>query len=216
MITGPGNPYVAEAKRQLFGSVGIDLLADRPKSWSSPTTPPIPRWSPPICLARPSTARTARPGWSRPRRRWARRCSARSTGSSRRCRPRDSPAAWARPGRGRRGGRRRGDRGLRRYAPEHLEVQTADNDYYLGRLRNYGSSFSARRARSPTATRASAPTTRCRRPARALHWRALGRQVHQDRHLPAADRRRACGSRRSWAGCARGGHARARDHRDVR
>lgn len=27
MITGPGNPYVAEAKRQLFGTVGIDLLA---------------------------------------------------------------------------------------------------------------------------------------------------------------------------------------------
>ncbi len=27
MITGPGNPYVAEAKRQLFGVAGIDLLA---------------------------------------------------------------------------------------------------------------------------------------------------------------------------------------------
>ena len=27
MITGPGNPYVAEAKRLLFGVVGIDLLA---------------------------------------------------------------------------------------------------------------------------------------------------------------------------------------------
>ena len=27
MITGPGNAYVAEAKRQLYGTVGIDLLA---------------------------------------------------------------------------------------------------------------------------------------------------------------------------------------------
>src|SRR5690606_14663844 len=27
MIVGPGNAYVAEAKRQLFGKVGIDLLA---------------------------------------------------------------------------------------------------------------------------------------------------------------------------------------------
>src|SRR6185436_400817 len=27
MIVGPGNAYVAEAKRQLFGEVGIDLLA---------------------------------------------------------------------------------------------------------------------------------------------------------------------------------------------
>ncbi len=27
MIVGAGNAYVAEAKRQLFGTVGIDLLA---------------------------------------------------------------------------------------------------------------------------------------------------------------------------------------------
>src|SRR5688572_33096990 len=27
MLVGPGNVYVAEAKRQLFGRVGIDLLA---------------------------------------------------------------------------------------------------------------------------------------------------------------------------------------------
>src|SRR5260370_15669770 len=27
MLVGPGNAYVAEAKRQLFGHVGIDLLA---------------------------------------------------------------------------------------------------------------------------------------------------------------------------------------------
>jgi sulfopropanediol 3-dehydrogenase len=27
LVTGPGNPYVVEAKRQLFGRVGIDLLA---------------------------------------------------------------------------------------------------------------------------------------------------------------------------------------------
>src|SRR5690349_24749482 len=27
MLVGPGNAYVAEAKRQLFGEVGIDLLA---------------------------------------------------------------------------------------------------------------------------------------------------------------------------------------------
>ena len=27
MLAGPGNAYVAEAKRQLFGEVGIDLLA---------------------------------------------------------------------------------------------------------------------------------------------------------------------------------------------
>src|SRR6201998_4634732 len=32
MIVGPGNAYVAEAKRQLFGRVGIDLLAEPPET----------------------------------------------------------------------------------------------------------------------------------------------------------------------------------------
>jgi sulfopropanediol 3-dehydrogenase len=32
LLAGPGNAYVAEAKRQLFGEVGIDLLAARPRS----------------------------------------------------------------------------------------------------------------------------------------------------------------------------------------
>lgn len=38
LITGPGNPYVAEAKRQLFGIAGIDLLAGPTGSWSSDDT----------------------------------------------------------------------------------------------------------------------------------------------------------------------------------
>ena len=58
MLVGAGNAYVAEAKRQLFGTVGIDLLAGptevaviaddigRPGAASRPT-----------CSARPSTAR---------------------------------------------------------------------------------------------------------------------------------------------------------------
>ena len=38
ILCGAGNRFVAEAKRQLFGRCGIDLLAGPPKSWSSPTT----------------------------------------------------------------------------------------------------------------------------------------------------------------------------------
>src|SRR3982074_3295756 len=34
MIVGPGNAYVAEAKRQLYGRVGIDLLAGPPETLS--------------------------------------------------------------------------------------------------------------------------------------------------------------------------------------
>ena len=61
MIVGAGNAYVAEAKRQLFGEVGIDLLAgpDRDRS-SSPTRPPTRSSSPPTCSARPSTGRRRR------------------------------------------------------------------------------------------------------------------------------------------------------------
>jgi sulfopropanediol 3-dehydrogenase len=33
MLVGPGNAFVAEAKRQLFGRVGIDLFAGRPRPW---------------------------------------------------------------------------------------------------------------------------------------------------------------------------------------
>jgi histidinol dehydrogenase len=33
VITGPGNAWVAEAKRQLYGVVGIDMVAGPRKSW---------------------------------------------------------------------------------------------------------------------------------------------------------------------------------------
>jgi sulfopropanediol 3-dehydrogenase len=48
MVVGPGNAYVAEAKRQLYGRVGIDLLA-------GPTETLI------IAGRLRSTARSARP-----------------------------------------------------------------------------------------------------------------------------------------------------------
>ncbi len=33
MLVGAGNAYVAEAKRQLYGEVGIDLLAGPTECW---------------------------------------------------------------------------------------------------------------------------------------------------------------------------------------
>ena len=61
MIVGAGNAYVAEAKRQLYGRVGIDLLAGpvggrRDRRRAAPTR----SWSRPTCSARPSTARPRR------------------------------------------------------------------------------------------------------------------------------------------------------------
>ena len=39
---GPGNAYVAEAKKQVFGQVNIDMIAGPPRCWSLPTANPIP------------------------------------------------------------------------------------------------------------------------------------------------------------------------------
>jgi histidinol dehydrogenase len=54
-IVGPGNIYVALAKRQVFGEVGIDMVAGPARSWSSPTRARTPRSLRPTCWPRPST-----------------------------------------------------------------------------------------------------------------------------------------------------------------
>ena len=61
MIVGAGNAYVAEAKRQLFGRVGIDLLAGPSEVAVIADETADPEWWPPTCSARPSTARTRPP-----------------------------------------------------------------------------------------------------------------------------------------------------------
>ena len=48
-IVGPGNAYVAAAKRIVFGDVGIDTIAGPPRSPSWPTTRTIPNGLPPTC-----------------------------------------------------------------------------------------------------------------------------------------------------------------------
>ena len=54
IVGGPGNAYVAAAKRLVFGKVGIDMIAGPRKCLSSPTTPAMPAGSRPICWRRPS------------------------------------------------------------------------------------------------------------------------------------------------------------------
>lgn len=143
MITGPGNAYVAEAKRQLFGQVGIDLpagpteilvIADDSSDPALVATdllgqaehgPDSPAWliSTSEKVARETMAEIDRQLVTLPTREIA-------------------GAAWARWGEvavvdG-------DDEAIAlsdKYAPEHLEVLTAKNDYYLKKLRNYGSLF---------------------------------------------------------------------------
>lgn len=143
MITGPGNAFVAEAKRQLYGTVGIDLLAgpteicviaDETADAELVATdligqaehgPDSPAWlittSEPLGRAVLShvekqlvdlpTRDMAAPAW-------------RDHGEIIVVDSDDEAIAVS-----------------DEYAPEHLEVQTARDDYYLERLKNYGSLF---------------------------------------------------------------------------
>lgn len=143
MITGPGNAYVAEAKRQLFGTVGIDLpagpteiliIADDGADPALVATdllgqaehgPDSPAWL--VTTSRKlgqavlaeierqlltlPTAEIAGASWER----WGEVAVVE-----------DDDAAIALSD---------------SYAPEHLEIMTTRNDYYLDRLKNYGSLF---------------------------------------------------------------------------
>jgi sulfopropanediol 3-dehydrogenase len=143
MITGPGNAYVAESKRQLFGTVGIDLLA-------GPTE---------ICIiaddnANPSLVATDllgqaehgpdTPAWLITTSRRLGEAVGREVVEQLKQLPTAEIAgvAW----------QRNGEimivdsdaeaiEASDEYAPEHLEIMCANNDYYLANLRNYGSLF---------------------------------------------------------------------------
>jgi len=143
MITGPGNPYVAEAKRQLFGVTGIDLLAgpteilviaDETADPALVATdllgqaehgPDSPAW----------LVTTSRAFGEAVMAEIDRQLETLPTAAV-------AGAAW----------RNNGevvvvdddDEAIEvsdEYAPEHLEVLTARDDYYLANLRNYGSLF---------------------------------------------------------------------------
>lgn len=143
MITGPGNPYVAEAKRQLFGLVGIDLpagpteilvIADDSADPALVATdllgqaehgPDSPAWLVTTSekLGREVIREIERQLVTLPTREiasvsWARLGEVAVV-------PDDDAAIELSD----------------QYAPEHLEVQTRRNDYYLSKLKNYGSLF---------------------------------------------------------------------------
>jgi sulfopropanediol 3-dehydrogenase len=145
ILVGPGNRFVAEAKRMLFGSVGIDLFA-------GPTEILIiaDQAADPSIVAQDLVGQAEHgpdsPAWLvTTSRRLGEEVMARMEGliadlpeEQRRA----AEAAW----------RDYGEvticdtdeeavRISDEYAPEHLEVQTQNLDWYLSRLRNYGSLF---------------------------------------------------------------------------
>jgi sulfopropanediol 3-dehydrogenase len=143
MVIGPGNQYVAEAKRQIFGTVWIDLLAGPTEilviadetadpvvvacdllgqAEHGPTSPAILVTTSRALadavvtecerqLPTLGTQEVARQAWE-------------THGEIVLVDSDEEAAAVA-----------------DEYAPEHLEVQTKNTEWYLGRLKNYGSLF---------------------------------------------------------------------------
>jgi sulfopropanediol 3-dehydrogenase len=143
MVVGPGNQYVAEAKRQIFGTVGIDLLA-------GPTEILViaDDAADPVVVAADLLGQ-AEHGPTSPA---ILVTTSRSLGQAvlREC-ERQLPLlgtqevarrAWEDNGEVLLvDGDEEAAQVADEYAPEHLEVQTKNDDWFLGRLRNYGSLF---------------------------------------------------------------------------
>ncbi len=148
MIVGPGNAYVAEAKRQLFGPVGIDLVAGPSEILIIADTTADPELvaadllgqaehgptSPPILLTdSEDVGRAVERAIARWLETWPTADVAgiawRDRGEIVICADREEMATVSDS-----------------YAPEHLELQTADDQWFQARLRNYGSLFVGERA----------------------------------------------------------------------
>ena len=145
ILVGPGNRFVAEAKRMLFGRVGIDLFAGPTEilviadETADPEIvaydlvgqaehgPDSPAWlvTTSKTLAEAVIARMPSLIASLPDvQRKASEAAWRDYGEVVLCDTREEAAAVS-----------------DEYAPEHLEIQTADLDWYVARLKNYGSLF---------------------------------------------------------------------------
>ncbi len=197
MIVGAGNAYVAEAKRQLYGRVGIDVLAGPSEvaviaddtadaemvaadllaqAEHGPTSP--------ACLVTTSAA----PGRARSRVEIERQLAGPRHPRRSPARPGATAARSTSPTRA-----KTAVEVMDLLAPEHLEVLADDLDFYLDNLHNYGSLFLG-----PWSTVAYADKgmsghqpRAAHRPRRPLHRRAVGDRLPQAADLPARHPRRA-------------------------
>jgi sulfopropanediol 3-dehydrogenase len=143
MITGPGNAYVAEAKRQLYGTVGIDLLAGPTEILiiADETADPA--------LVATDLLGQAEHGPDSPA--WLITTSRALGAAVLKEIEKQLPLLPTRDNAGKAWGSLgeivvvdSDDEAIAvsdEYAPEHLELQTGRDDYYLERLTNYGSLF---------------------------------------------------------------------------
>ena len=131
-IVGPGNAWVAEAKRQLFGQVDIDAVAGPSEILVIADDAADPRAGRGrSVVAGRARRRGLRGAGDDVGRSWPRRRRAPSTSSWRRCRARRSPRESIAPPRRGAGDAARSTRRSTfadRYAPEHLELLVRDAD----------------------------------------------------------------------------------------
>lgn len=194
ILVGPGNSYVTEAKRMLFGEVGIDMFAGPTDSLvvaDHTADPETVAWdlvsqaehgidSPVWLVATDRTlaesvmARVSamidslpEPNASAARVAWAERAEVVH------CDSREEAAQVA-----------------DRHAPEHLQVQAEDLDWWLGRLSAYGSLFLGKETTVALGDKTSGPNHVLPTSGAARYTGGLsGAQVHQDRDLAALQRR---------------------------
>jgi sulfopropanediol 3-dehydrogenase len=144
LVVGAGNAYVAEAKRQLFGTVGIDLLAGPTEVAVIADESADPR------LVAADLLGQAEHGFNSPA---LLVTTSRDFGTAviaevERWLAGDWPTVEVAGGAWREHGtvvvcesREEAVEVSDAYSPEHLEVQTGDDDWYAANLRNYGSLF---------------------------------------------------------------------------
>ena len=143
LITGPGNAYVAEAKRQLYGTVGIDLLAGPTEILIIADDTADPELIATDLLGQAEHGPDS-PAWLVTTSKPIGEETLKHVEVQLKTLPTKSVAgpAW----------RDYGeivvvadtDEAIQisdRYAPEHLELMTSKDDEYLARLKNYGSLF---------------------------------------------------------------------------
>lgn len=143
MLCGAGNKFVAEAKRQLYGRCGIDLLAGPTEIMVIADDSADAAWVACDLLGQAEHDPNSGVALICFSLDFARRCDAELQRQLAVLPTKDVAAlSWRDNGRIYIADSREEAVALADdYAPEHLEIQTADTDYYLENLSNYGSLF---------------------------------------------------------------------------
>ncbi len=143
LLCGAGNKYVAEAKRQLFGRCGIDLLAGPTEILVIADDSADPSWVACDLLGQAEHDPNSGAALICFSETFATRCE-REVGKQLQTLPTRDVAAVCWQNNGRIYIADNQEEAVRLsddYAPEHIEIHTQNTEYYLKNLRNYGSLF---------------------------------------------------------------------------